>query len=84
MNKYQADVTNAIDTGIAALGHQTNFRAVNSVMDNANGWLGQLDTIDPKDETSVTNAITACYTAMTALRIDEGSKWTIPFAEGPV
>jgi hypothetical protein len=85
LDKLQATVNaarQATDTGTAALGLQANFQAVDSVMDQAKGTFGTLPTIDPQDETSVSTAITTCYTAMTALRDDAGSKWTVPFAEG--
>jgi hypothetical protein len=83
--KLQADVQaaqNAVDTGVAALGLQSNYKAVDDVMDDATGVFGTLPTIDPNDETSVSSAITTCYTAMAALRDDTGSKWTVPFADG--
>jgi hypothetical protein len=85
LDKLQAAVnaeTQATDTGVAALGLQANFQAVDTVMDQAKGAFGTLATIDPQDETSVSNVITTCYTAMTALRDDVGSKWTVPFAGG--
>jgi hypothetical protein len=85
LNKLQAAIDagrQATDTGVAALGLQQNYQAVDSVVDPARGVFGTLPTIDPQDETSVSNAITTCFTALIALRDDVGSKWTVPFAEG--
>ncbi len=85
LNKLQAAIdagTQATDTGVAALGLQQNYQAVDSVVDPARGVFGTLPTIDPQDETSVSDAITTCFTALIALRDDVGSKWTVPFAEG--
>jgi len=85
LNKLQAAIdaaTQATDTGVAALGLQQNYQAVDSVVDPARGVFGTLPIIDPQDETSVTSAITTCYTSLIALRDDVGSKWTVPFADG--
>lgn len=85
LNKLQASVDagkKATDTGVSALGMQANFQAVDSVVDPARAIFGSLPIIDPKDETSVTDSIEKCYTALISLRDDVESKWTVPFADG--
>jgi hypothetical protein len=85
LSKLQATIDAAIqatDTGVAALGLQSNYQNIDSIVDPARGVFGSLPIIDPNDVTSVTAAIETCYTALISLRDDAGSKWTVPWAGG--